>query len=188
MSGVGGVAGALLGGEITKNMTPYWAFYIISVSGMIMACLGLLMDKSVENINSELISMSFRRRAKLVLREVWKCLRLEELNRAVLFFLIMSFVVPSFRDYIYYFELDVLGFSKLQYALLMTFGFFSLIAGSLIFNACFKEFSLRFVVMCGVIINFIGSSLTVLFVRQTFFGLSPLMFIVCTSTVTDTLS
>jgi len=186
MSGFGGVAGALMGGEITRMSKPFWAFYIISVSGMIMGCLGLTMDKSVESINDDLIKMNFSRRARLVLREVWKGLRLVELNRAVLFFLIMSFVVPSFRDYIYYFEMDVLGFSKFQYALLMTFGFFSLIVGSLIFNACFKQTSLRCVVTCGVVINFIGASFTVLFVRQIYFGLSPMAFVICTSTVTDT--
>lgn len=100
----------------------------------------------------------------------------------------MSFLVPSFGDYIYYFEMDIVGFTRMQYALLMMFGFVTLISGSMLFNYCFKEINFRVVVLCGVLINLVGSVLTLCFVRQIYFGMDPMLFVICTSTVTDTLS
>jgi cytochrome b subunit of formate dehydrogenase len=104
-----------------------------------------------------------------------------------MFFLIIDFLVPSFGDYIYYFEMDIVGFTKMQYALLMMFGFLTLITGSILFSSLFKESNLRCVIFIGVLINFTGALLTVCFVKQMYFGLSPMMFVICTSTVTDSL-
>jgi hypothetical protein len=84
--------------------------------------------------------------------------------------------------------MDVLGFSQMQYALLMTFGFVTLITGSLVFNAFFKTVNFRMIVLAGIATNFVGSILTLMFVRQMFLGLSPMKFVIFTSTVTDTLS
>ena len=70
----------------------------------------------------------------------------------------------------------------------MMFGFFTLITGSLLYTAVFKQSSFRKVVLAGLLINFFGSFLTLLFVNQIYLGLSPMMFCILTSTVTDTLS
>jgi predicted MFS family arabinose efflux permease len=76
MYGIGGVTGALIGGEITNNLDPYYAFYIIALAGIIICFLGVRLNRSVENINAEFITMSFASRSKMVLREVWKGLQL----------------------------------------------------------------------------------------------------------------
>jgi hypothetical protein len=68
------------------------------------------------------------------------------------------------------------------------FGFVTLISGSLLFNSCFRQTNFRVIIFSGAIINFLGSILTLMFVRQIYLGLSPMMFVVCTSTVTDTLA
>lgn len=43
-------------------------------------------------------------------------------------------------------------------------------------------------IFAGLLINFFGSFLTLLFVNQIYLGMSPMMFCILTSTVTDTLS
>jgi predicted MFS family arabinose efflux permease len=72
MYGVGGVTGALLGGEITNNLNSHDAFYVLSVFGFLISIVALTMNKSLEESNEEIIQMSFIGRASKVFREVWK--------------------------------------------------------------------------------------------------------------------
>lgn len=186
MYGVGGVSGALLGGAITKDFDPFYAFYVVAFFGILICCAGLTLDSRLEGDNTDMLQLGFVTRSSVVLKQVWKGIQLRELNRAVFFFVLMGCIVPNFESYIYYYQLNVVGFTKFQYALLMMFGFVTLITGSLLFNSCFRETNFRLVIFSGCVINFIGSILTLMFVRQLYLGLSPMMFVVCTSTVTDT--
>jgi hypothetical protein len=69
----------------------------------------------------------------------------------------------------------------------MMFGSFTLIVGSFLYTAYFRQTCFRKVVLIGMLINFFGSFFTLLFVNQIYLGLSPLTFCILTSTVTDTL-
>lgn len=60
--------------------------------------------------------------------------------------------------------MDVVGFSQMQYAMLMTIGFVTCIIGSLVFGAYFKQASFRLIIFLGLVINFVGAILTLLFV------------------------
>ena len=51
MMGVGGICGALLGGEITNNMDPYYVFYIVSLFGCLISAFGLTLKPSIEAAN-----------------------------------------------------------------------------------------------------------------------------------------
>ena len=112
MYGFGGVVGSLIGGEITKSFDPHYAFYVISMFGFLISITGIMLSSSLENSDQSIINMTFYKRACQVCKEVWKGLKIRELNRSILFFILMGCVIPSFTNYIYYFQMDVTGFSK----------------------------------------------------------------------------
>ena len=51
MMGVGGISGALIGGEITNSMDPFYVFYIVSLFGCLIAAFGITMDSGIERAN-----------------------------------------------------------------------------------------------------------------------------------------
>ena len=53
--------------------------------------------------------------------------RVKELWRSFIFFFLLGCLVPTFQDFFYYFQLEVVGFSKLTYALIGSLGFFYLV-------------------------------------------------------------
>jgi hypothetical protein len=114
-------------------------------------------------------------------------LKLKELYSAVIFNTILGAIVPSFGGYIYYYQIDVVGFTFTQYSLLSLIGYATLISGSIFFNLFMKnkEFTMMMIVAC--FINCLGSITTVLFTRGIYLGMSPYVFVILTSTVTDTL-
>lgn len=187
MMGIGGISGALMGGMITNKLDPHYVFYIVALFGCLISCFGMTMDDAIEGESSQIISMGFKQRFRTVLRKVWKGMQIHELNQSMLFFVLRCFV-PSFGNYLYFFNMSVVGFSQMKYALVMMVGFLMLIIGSLIYTTAFKQSSFRKLMIAGIVINFIGSCFTLLYVNQIYFGLNPLVFCLLTSTVTDSLS
>jgi hypothetical protein len=99
----------------------------------------------------------------------------------------MGAVIPSFGDYFYYFMMDVTGFSKFTYAMLGVLGSATLLFGTFVYNFYLTDKSLRFMMVIACLINFVGAVNSLLFVKEIYFGLSPLVFVILSSTVADTL-
>ena len=51
-----------------------------------------------------------------------------------MYYFLFGMLVPSFSDVSYYFQLNVLGFTKLTYSLLTLIGFISLMFGTFVYN------------------------------------------------------
>ena len=113
--------------------------------------------------------------------------RVKELWRSFLFFFLLGCLVPSFSDFFYYYQLEVVGFSKLVYALCGSLGFLILIISMQLYNMYLKERETYSMMVIACFTNLIGSVNCILFVRQMYFGLSPLAFMILTSIVTDLL-
>lgn len=66
-------------------------------------------------------------------------------------------------------------------------GFLTLFVSTFLYNGCLMNLEVRNMMITACLINMIGSFTTILYTREMTFGLSPLMFVCLTSTVTDTL-
>jgi hypothetical protein len=111
MYGVGGVSGAFMGGLINDNYDPFYSFYVVAIFGLFICGLGITMDTNIEGENIDMLELSFYSRSFVILKQVWRGMQLQELNRAVFYFVLMGCIVPSFGDCVYYYQMDVVGFS-----------------------------------------------------------------------------
>ena len=75
--------------------------------------MGRNLDKSAE----EVINMTLCARIKHNYIEIKKGFKIREFHRAVIFFLLLGALVPSFTDFFYYYLTDVAGITKFQYAM-----------------------------------------------------------------------
>jgi len=66
-------------------------------------------------------------------------------------------------------------------------GYATLISGSVCFNLFLKEKEFTLMMFVACIVNFVGSMTTMMFCLQIYLGLPPFLFVILTSTVTDTL-
>ena len=71
--------------------------------------------------------MSLMERMRTNFNEIRVGFRVKELWRSFIFFFLLGCLVPTFQDFFYYFQLEVVGFSKLTYALIGSLGFFCLV-------------------------------------------------------------
>jgi Na+/melibiose symporter-like transporter len=126
-------------------------------------------------------------RAMLNLKNVWQGFKLPELWRSILFFVIMGSFIPSFSTFMYYYETDVLGISQIVISWLSVIGYFSLFLSVFMYQALLKEVDIRWMMFIGLLINMFGCAFSIMFVKGYYLGMPPVVFLVMSSTVTDTL-
>jgi len=185
MVGFGGVIGSLAGGYLTDIGLDKWCFGIRSILGLLIAIVASTIDKSLERDPDELINASLWNRSKSNLKDVYKGIKLPELWRTLLFFLILGSVVPNFADFLYYYQIKVSGFSQLEYSYLQVLSYIFLILTIFLFSAYLRDVRIGYMMILACSINMLGALMTVLYTLNITFGLKPLVFVCLTSTVTD---
>ena len=74
-----------------------------------------------------------------------------------------------------------------MYSSLQIIGYVTLITGSFMFNLYFKQSEFYVVTVIACLVNSVGAIFTMLFCLQITFGIPNFLFVILTSTVTDTL-
>ena len=148
----------------------------------------ILMNKNVELADQSVIKLSIVNRIKFNLVCIKEGLKIRELWRTLLFFLLTAIIVPSFGDYLYYYQLYVSKFSQLEYAMITLLGFVGTLVSSVSYNWLLKNYEERSLLALAMAVNCLGSVATLLYVLDITFGMKPLVFVCLTSTVTDTIS
>ena len=164
-----------------------WCFAIRSLLGFIIAGVACTMDKSLEKDPTELINCTLWARTKANCRDIYQGVKQPELYRSMIFFVIMGCSVPNFTDFLYYYQIEVTGFTQIEYSLLQVLSYITLFVSTFIYSGLLKEWETRTMMLTAMVINMVGAAMTVLFTTQRTFGLPPLVFVCLTSTVTDTL-
>jgi len=155
--------------------------------GFLISASGLLISKSLENDGEEIIGMNTGSRAITNLKNVWQGLKLPELWRSLLFFVIMGSTIPSFTTFMYYYMTDVLHISQIVISWLGVISYFCLFLSVFMYNSLLKEVDIRIMMFIGLLINMIGASFSVMFVKGYYLGMPPVVFLILSSTITDTL-
>lgn len=155
--------------------------------GFLISLSGFLMSKELENDGEELVEMNTGSRAMLNIKNVWQGFKLQELWRSILFFVIMGSFIPSFSTFLYYYETDVLGISQIVISWLSVISYFCLFLSVFMYQALLKEVDIRWMMFIGLLINMFGAAASIMFVKGIYLGMPPVVFLLMSSTVTDTL-
>lgn len=113
-----------------------------------------------------------------------------EVYRTILFFLLAGLTGPSFGEYFYFFQMNVIKFSKFEYAMLGVLGYGSLTLGTMFYNKYLIEKEVRYLLQIACYIGVFGSCISLCFVMRwnLLFGINDLAFVVLTDVVLGTLS
>lgn len=90
---------------------------------------------------------------------------MKELYTAVIFQSILGAIVPNFSSFLYYYQIEVTGFTQFEYSMLQMIGYATLITGSVLFNVYLKEREFTVMMIIACFVNFAGSATTLLFCK-----------------------
>lgn len=117
--GAGGMTGSLIAGFLTENYHPKWSFLLYSLYGMIVVLLGLNLDKEAEEDDEEeqqkdskQVNRTFKEEFMASINQIIEAIKMPEIHLTLLFYIISSITQPSFGTYSYYFQMEVVKFTK----------------------------------------------------------------------------
>lgn len=111
------------------------------------------MDKSLEKDPTELINCTLWARTKANVRDVVAGAKLPELYRSIIFFMIMGCSIPNFTDFLYYYQIEVTGFTQLEYSLLQVLSYMTLFVSTFLYSAFLKGWETRTMVLVAMVIK-----------------------------------
>ena len=155
----------MAGGVITEWWDSHFVFYIYGVMGLTIFISGCVMSSSIEADQIGVINLGLCERIKTNFSEIKTGFRVKELWRSFIFFFLLGCIVPTFQDFFYYFQLEVVGFTKLTYALIGSLGFFYLVIALQFYNAYLKDRETWIMMVIACFTNLLGSIGCILFVR-----------------------
>lgn len=196
IGGIAAVLGGLVGAFATGFLNPYLCFSIYGAFGLVVLWSGLQMDMKLEVQNDFELEQAMRlngqnlgRRRKFSeeLTHNWHVVRnglkQPQYMRLVLFYVLWGLTVPRYDEFMYYFQLDILGFSQFQYALLSLIGAIFMLIGSIVYSKCLKRFESRNLIGFASFVHILGSFSSLAFVLRwnLRMGISDIVFAFCTS-------
>ena len=134
--------------------------------------------------------MSFCADVSRNLSDIRQALRIPQIYRALIFFLLCGLIVPSFGDIGYYFSLNVVKFSKFTVSMLTLLGFVTLLTGTMAYERYLKQYEVRKLMEWNILIGVVGCFISLIFAMRlnVLIGISDLVFVIVSSIITDTLS
>ena len=93
-------------------------FFSLAGVGLALSLVGCCMSKKFDICNEEVINMTLCRRIKYNFVEIKNGFKIKEFHRAVIYFVLLGALVPTFIDYFYYYLTDVAGISNFKYAMI----------------------------------------------------------------------
>ena len=184
IGGIAGVFGYLFGGLMANIGHSMKSTFVTAGFGIIVAVTGFLQNPKLEQNAKDVIAMGMCERFSFTITEIKKAFETKELHRTFLLFVILG-LIPSFGEYMYFYQIDVLGFSNQTYAFLQLIGFVGIFLGSLLFKSASKLLGMRAMIVIACLVNFIGAIGQLLFVRGVTLGMSPFAFISIINLFTD---
>jgi len=110
--GAGGAFGSLFGGYLSEYAHPKWSILLYSMFGLVVMCLGLMLEEKEQQLSAEIKNKPLSKVFLDNLKQVREAMLMPEIYQTIAFLLCCSFTGPSFGTFWYFYQLNVVKFSK----------------------------------------------------------------------------
>ena len=112
-----------------------------------------------------------------------------EIYMTLLFYICVGMTEPSFGEFSYYFQMNVVKFTKFEYAMFGVLGYTSLSLGTVYYNMYLKEKEVRTLLRYACFISCFGALLNLTFAYRLNLqmGIKDIYYILLTDVVLGTL-
>lgn len=94
---------------------------------------------------------------KTSLSQVLDALKMPEIYMVILFYIMSGITAPCFCEFLYFFHLNVIQFTKFEIAMFNVLGYLSLSLGTMYFNIYLKDYEVRTLLKYASYIGVFGS-------------------------------
>ncbi|KAL3666136.1 hypothetical protein V7S43_008925 [Phytophthora oleae] len=136
---VGGVLGSFLSGPATHNLGVRGVFCCAAIGPLTILIFSTLMHETKTTVSKR----HWKTSAKRQLRQLKGAICTPVIWMCALWVFLSGAISPGYSQVFFYFSTDVLQFTPEFLGTVSAFGFIFLMAGTMLYNACFKDISFR---------------------------------------------
>jgi Na+/melibiose symporter-like transporter len=119
------------------------SFAICGLIGVVISGFGLKMNKEIDTEGQLRSDLPKKQEFWMNMGRLKDALKTPSIYKTLLYFVLCGMLVPTFSDVNYFFQLNVLEFSKLTYSMLTLISFFSLLFGTMFYNKFLQDWEFR---------------------------------------------
>jgi len=196
------IVGGLFGAYATGFVSPFLCFGILACFGLVVSICGCFMSPELEltgdveaeqalahehDEGREQRPRSCCQELSHNYRVVREALKTREMYRTILFFVIWGMVVPNYIEFMYFFKLDVVGFSQFTYSMLLLLGAVALTLGIVAYSLWLKGAEMQTLMLAGLLMSLVSTLCDLIFVLRLNLkiGIPDIWFVAFSSTVTS---
>ena len=131
--------------------------------------------------------MSLIDRIKSNFRDIKTGFKIKAFHRALLFFVILGTLVPSFTDYFYYYLTDYAGISKFEYAMTNLVSYIGILCAAVVYNTLLRDKNIHFMMVLACLTNVYGAVTSLMLILGWTFGISNFIFVLGSTAVSEVL-
>jgi len=162
-------AGAI--GQWSKYRYSYMIPGSLSICITIIAC---FISKDLDGDAKQIRDMSFCRRLKFNFALIKQGLKFKQLNRTFIFFMLIGFMTPSFKDFMdYFYNFDSFKDGSVEMVM-----FSGILGATIIYHTCLSKMQIRTLQVVAACSNILNATLNLLLVLGITFGLSRYWFVI----------
>ncbi|KAK1935018.1 putative folate-biopterin transporter 4 [Phytophthora citrophthora] len=136
---VGGVLGSFLSGPATHNLGVRGVFCCAAIGPLTILTFSTFMHETKTTVSKR----HWKTSAKRQLRQLKGAICTPVIWMCALWVFLSGAISPGYSQVFFYFSTDVLQFTPEFLGTVSAFGFIFLMAGTMLYNACFKDMSFR---------------------------------------------
>lgn len=147
-------------------------------------------DEKKKDSKHGLESKSFSQEFKLSLSQIKHAVSMPEVYLTISYHILAALFQPKFMSYWYYFKMNVVKFSKFEYAIINCISYFYKVLGSICYNKYFREYETRRLIMFSIFLNIFQAVANLLWVKRVNidYGISDRVFVIATDILVSTLT
>ena len=163
--GIAAISGGLVGAFMTGYVNPYWCFGYYAIFGVFVIISSWCLNPFLEFESDFDLAMSMTVNGVHVGRKRTFCEELKHnyhivkhefkmklFQRTMLFYILVGVTHCRYDDFMYYYKLNVLGFTQFQYACLLTGGSVAMTLGVILYQRFMTEWETRTVVRMTIML------------------------------------
>ena len=164
---VGGLIGCMCGGYITQYSHPKYAFLIYSGMGLMVSINALFLTKESEgeiSLEDEERDTSFFKASREAYHKIKNAVCMPEIYQILIYFILTGIITPDFSSFKYYFLLNTVKLSPLEYSYISILSQITGILGTMAYGHCLKHSEVRTITMWSMVLFCINGITDYLFV------------------------
>ena len=152
----------------------YWVVYLIPlIASLFLTVSALLMSKDFDGDAQLILDMDFKTRFLFTLKGIKQGLKQKQLQRILIFYLILAFMTPNFEDFIDYY----INVGSLKDSLKDTTIFVCIFIATIVYEWKFTDSRLRNLILVAILAKILNCIFYVLLSVNISFGLSRYEFV-----------